>query len=50
MPITMWKWATTNMVSESGMSTETLPRNNPVMPPFRKVRMKAMQNNIGMVI
>ena len=40
-PITMWKWATTNIVSESGTSTTTLPRNSPVSPPFTKVTMKA---------
>ena len=48
-PITMWKCATTNMVSESGTSTTTLPRKSPVSPPFRKVTMKASANSIGSV-
>lgn len=46
-PITMWKCATTNMVSESGTSTTTLPRNSPVSPPLTKVTMKASANSIG---
>ena len=45
--ITMWKWATTNMVSDSGRSTITLPRNSPVRPPLMKVKMKPIANSIG---
>ena len=48
-PITIWKWATTNIVSDSGTSTTTLPRNKPVMPPFKNVMMNASENSIGMV-
>ena len=48
-PITMWKWATTNIVSERGTSTTTLPRNRPVRPPFTKVTMKPSANSIGTV-
>ncbi len=47
--MTMWKWATTNMVSDSGTSTTALPRNRPVMPPFTKVTMKPMANSMGIV-
>jgi len=49
IPITMWKCATTNIVSDSGMSTTTLPRNRPVRPPLTKVKMNAMANSIGTV-
>ena len=48
-PITMWKCATTNMVSDNGTSTTTLPRNKPVMPPLTKVTMKASAKSIGSV-
>ena len=47
--ITMWKWATTNMVSESGTLTVTLPRNRPVNPPLMNVKMKPMANSMGTV-
>jgi hypothetical protein len=45
----MWKCATTNIVSDSGTSTTTLPRNSPVSPPLTKVTMKASANSIGTV-
>ena len=48
-PITMWKWATTKYVFDSGMSTLTLPRNSPVRPPITKVLMKPMANSMGTV-
>jgi hypothetical protein len=48
-PMTMWKCATTNMVSDSGTSTTTLPRKSPVSPPLRNVTMKARAKSIGMV-
>jgi len=47
--ITMWKWATTNMVPESGMSTGTFPRKRPVNPPLMKVKMKPIANSMGTV-
>jgi hypothetical protein len=49
MPITMWKCATTNIVSESGTSTTTLPRNSPDSPPLTKVMMKPSANSIGVL-
>jgi hypothetical protein len=48
-PITMWKCATTNIVSDSGTSTTTLPRNSPESPPFTKVMMNPMANSIGVL-
>ena len=47
--ITIWKCATTNMVSESGRSTGTLPRNRPVNPPLINVKTKPMANSMGTV-
>ena len=47
--ITMWKCATTNIVSDSGRSIVTLPRNRPVSPPLMNVKMNPIANSIGTV-
>ena len=47
--ITMWKCATTNIVSDSGRSTVTLPRKSPVSPPLMNVKMNPIANSIGIV-
>ncbi len=48
-PMTVRKCATTSIVSETGTSTTTLPRNNPLSPPLAKVTMNACANSMGSV-
>jgi hypothetical protein len=46
---TKWMWATTKYVSETWMSSGTMPSITPEIPPIVKVTMKPSENSIAVL-